>query len=131
MNATDARALLNDLTQWQKAPALESTEVDRLFARVPKVDDEEGREPGDVGYVDTYAERGVKRLAGEGWLLKAGKVVAQYEVSVGSGKTFKRDQQYKHCVNQAATFGVYPGTGGGGSGFGSLRLGTATATRAS
>lgn len=68
--------------------------------------------------------------AGNGWLWKAAKVAAQYEVSVGSGKTFKRDQQWVHCMDMAASYGVGGGSGGGGGAgrLSSVPLGSATAT---
>lgn len=70
----------------------------------------------------------LNRAVGLCWLSKAALVAAQYEVSVGSGKTFKRDQQWKHCMDMAASYGVGSGSGGGrGGGLRSARLATATA----
>lgn len=122
MDITAARAELDDLLQWQSAPALTSQEVDRLFARVARAPDATGRAPGDGGYIPTYTSRAVGVQVGFGWLMKAGKVAGQYEVGVGSGKTFKRDQQYIMCLRQAALYGA-----GSGGGIGSLPLGSATA----
>lgn len=129
MDATAARAELEDLLQWQAAPTLSSTEIDRLFARVARGPDATGYLPGDSGYIPTYTSRAVGVQVGLGWLMKAGKVAGQYEVGVGSGKTFKRDQQYIMCLRQAALFGAGSGTATGttGGGIGSLPLGSATA----
>lgn len=65
----------------------------------------------------------LNRAVARCWLMKAAKVAAEYEVSLGSGKTFKRDQQWQHCMAMAERYG-----GGGASGVGSLRLGSRTAT---
>ncbi len=129
MDATAARAELDDLLQWQSAPALTSQEVDRLFARVALAADVAGYLPGDSGYTPTYTSRAIGVQVGFGWKMKAGKVAGQYEVGVGSGKTFKRDQQYQMCVRQAALYGAGSGTATGtaGGGIGSLPLGSATA----
>ena len=124
MDATTARALLEDLLQVEVAPALIVPEVDRLFARVALATDASGREPGEAGYVATHTARAVEAQVGRGWLMKAAKVAAQYEVGVGGGKTFKRDQQYRMCAEMAARYGA----GGAGGGIGSLLLTTATAT---
>jgi hypothetical protein len=78
------------------------------------------QEAGRYLWTPTY---NLNRAAGEGWLWKAAKVAAEYEVSVGSGKTFKRNQKYDMCMAMAARYG-----GGGGGGIGSMRLGSATAT---
>lgn len=87
-------------------------------------------ERGAYYWTPTYA---LKQAVGTAWLIKAGKLATQYEVSVGSGKTFKRDQQWRHCMDMAASYGVGGGSdgranGGGGGRIGSARLGTATAT---
>lgn len=78
------------------------------------------QEAGRYLWTPTYA---LTRAAGEGWLWKAGKVAPEYEVSVGSGRTFKRNQTWQMCMDMAARYG-----GGGGGGIGSMRLGSATAT---
>lgn len=57
------------------------------------------------------------------WLMKAAKVAAEYEVGLGAGKVFKRNQTYDMCMAMAARYG-----GGGAAGIGSVRLGSATAT---
>lgn len=64
----------------------------------------------------------LNRAVANAWLMKAAKVAGEYEVSVGSGKTFKRNQKYEMCLAMAARYG-----GGGASGIGSIRLGSATA----
>jgi hypothetical protein len=77
------------------------------------------REAGFYYWTPTWD---LRRAAAEGWRWKAAKVAAQYEVSVGTGKTFKRDQQYAMCLKMAEQYG-----GSGGGGIRSARLGTATA----
>lgn len=76
-------------------------------------------------WTPTYS---LNRAVGHAWLMKAAKVAAEYEVSLGSGKNFKRDQVWKMCMNMAASYGVGGGaSGSGGSSLGSVRLGSATA----
>lgn len=106
MNATEARAYLEDHLRWQDAPVLTLAEVDRLMARVVKSTDANGLEPGDAGYVTTYTATNVDREVGKGWLMKAGKVAGQYGVAVGGGTRFDRQQQYEHCTAMARQYGA-------------------------
>lgn len=71
------------------------------------------RESGRYLWTPTF---NLGRAAAEGWRWKAGKVVDQYAVGLGTGKTFARNQQYQMCMQQAAAFG------GAGGGIGSVRL---------
>lgn len=121
MNATAARTRLENLLQWQAAPALTSDEVDDLFALVPQVADADGNLPDADGYTATYPDSvlAYREAAGQGWLWKAGKVAGQYGVSLGSGTRYDRQQQYTMCVGMAAQFGVK-----GGGRLGSARLST-------
>lgn len=75
---------------------------------------------GTYLWTPTYS---VNRAVSHCWLMKAGKVASEYEVSLGAGKNFKRDQVWQMCMKMAAQYG-----GGGASGIGSVRLGSATAT---
>lgn len=66
----------------------------------------------------------LNKAVANAWLMKAAKVAADFDAATGSGKDFKLSQKYQHCVEMAQRYG-----GGGASGIGSVRLGTATATR--
>jgi hypothetical protein len=59
------------------------------------------REGGRYLWTPTFA---LHRAAAEGWRWKAAKVVDQYDVGLGSGKTFSRDQQIKHCLTMAEQY---------------------------
>lgn len=65
----------------------------------------------------------LNKAVANAWLMKAGKVASEYEVGLGAGKSFKRNQTYDMCMKMAMRYG-----GGGAAGFGSMRLGSATAT---
>lgn len=58
---------------------------------------------GDYLWVLTY-QLGI--AAREGWLWKAAKVVAEYDVDLGSVDA-TRSQQYQHCIAQANRYGTF------------------------
>lgn len=121
MTEAEARARIEDLTQWQAAPALSEAEVDRLLARALTTDDA-GYEPGDDGYTDTYTHASVNAAIGMGWEMKAAKVAGQYDVKAGDVEA-KRSQQIAALTGRARAFNVRGGVGG----IGTITLTTAIA----
>lgn len=104
MTEAEARARIQEDTQYLSAPVLTSAEIERLVLRA-RVADANRVDPGGTGYVPTWDATGVRRAVRQGWLWKAAKRAAEYEVSVGSGKTFRRDQVYAMCLRMAALYG--------------------------
>lgn len=101
MTAAEARAWIEDETQWQSAPVLTAAEVDRLLFRA-RVPDVAGVLPGGVGYVDTYATPSLHRAAAAGWRMKGAKVVAEYDAGAGDGVYAKRSRVAEMCDERAA-----------------------------
>lgn len=96
MTAAEARARIEDDTQWQSAPALSAAEVDRLLARA---------EAGGL------SEDAVARAVAAGWRMKAGK--AQYDVKAGTTEA-KRSQMAEIALDMAREHDP-AGTGFGGA----------------
>ncbi len=123
MDAATALARLTIMTQASVAPGLTAPELTDLLLAYARITDAALVAPGDPGWVPTYGESGLRRAAGEGWLLKAGKASQDFEVGVGTGKTFKLQQVFEMCQKMAGSYGVGPyGTvgGAGRSGIGSI-----------
>jgi len=104
VNQTEARARIEDDTQWQTAPALSSGEVDRLVTRALAADSL-GRNPGDTGYVNTWTERSVRFAVAVGWQWKAGKAIALTDVQVGDVRVSGRSGLHAQCLAMARRFG--------------------------
>lgn len=101
MTTTEARAWIEDETQWQSAPALTAAEVDRLLLRA-RVPDVTGRLPDATGYLDAYAGTSLHRAAAAGWRMKGAKVVAEYDAGAGDGIYAKRSRVAEMCDERAA-----------------------------
>ncbi len=110
MTTAEARARIEDDTQWQATPALVTAEVDRLLGRA-KVMDAMGLVPGVAGYVETYTEASVNGAVALGWRWKQGKVAADFDVSGDVGA--KLSQQFDMCEKMARRY--ERGSGGVGS----------------
>jgi hypothetical protein len=82
MTEAQARARIEDETAWNSAPALSVEEVDRLL-EAARVTDEDGLEPGEVGYTDTWNEAGVYRAVAMGFRWKAAKVSGSVDLKAG------------------------------------------------
>jgi CRISPR/Cas system-associated protein Csm6 len=105
MTEAEARALLEDGTQWQSDPALTVAEVDRLLARA-RVTDINFVEPDGVGYIDTWTVGAINAQVAEGWRMKAGRIAGSaFDVKAGDVEA-KRSQRHAALLRQA---------GGGGS----------------
>jgi hypothetical protein len=104
VSEAEARARIEEDTQYLKAPALTAAEVTRLVLRA-RVADAAGLDPDGSGYVATWDAAGVRRAVGLGWFWKAGKVAGEYEVALGGGKNFKRNQAWEMCMRNARAFG--------------------------
>lgn len=114
MDAVTAERQLRNMVQAAVAPLLTAAEIADLLS-LALTTDSAGRNPGTTGYVATYSYPKLRRAAGEGWLQKAGKVVNEYKLATGGGKSFERDGVYKMCMSHAKAYG-------GGYG----RIGTST-----
>src|SRR4051812_18591373 len=102
MTEAEARARIEDLVQWQAAPALTSAEVDRLLSRA-RVTDENGVEVDAVGYVETWTTASVNAAVAEGFEMKAAKVAGQYDLKAGD-VDLKRSQQLDALRRQARRY---------------------------
>ena len=124
MNAGEARARIEDETQWQAAPALSAGEIDRLLAR-SQVADAEGREPGSAGYVATHSLSSVRASIAAGWRMKAGKAAGLFDAKAGDVEA-KRSQVQASCMAMARRYGGSGlGLGDGPGGMGTVTVGTA------
>lgn len=103
MTAAEARALIEDETQWNVAPTLSAAEVDRLQERA-RVTDAAGLDPGDTGYVDTYSQSGVNRAIAMGFRMKQAKVAGQYDLKAGD-VSLDRSQAAVALARRAASAG--------------------------
>ncbi len=113
MTEAEARALLEDGTQWQADPALSSAEVDRLLARA-RVADLYGVEPDADGYLPTWTAGSINAQVAEGWRMKAGRIAGSaFDVKAGDVEA-KRSQRHAALLRQA----------GGGGRIGSITLTT-------
>lgn len=101
MTPEEARAWIEDETQWQSDPALDAAEVDRLLLRA-RVPDPAGVVPGAPGYIDAYAGASLHRAAAAGWRMKGAKVVAEYDAGAGEGVYAKRSRVAEMCDERAA-----------------------------
>ncbi len=101
MTPAEARAWLEDETQWQSAPSLAAVEVDRLLERA-RVADTAGVAPGGEGYAETFSGATLHQAAAQGWRMKAGKVAAAYDAGAGDGVYAKRSQIAAFCAEYAA-----------------------------
>ncbi len=119
MTTVEARALIEDETQWRAAPALSAAEVDRLLSRA-RVTDANGYEPDAVGYTDTYSLASVNGSIAMGWRMKAGKVAGAYDVKAGDAEA-KLSQQVDALSGRAR------GYRSGAGGIGTITLTTAIA----
>jgi hypothetical protein len=99
MNATQARARLERMLQWQSAPALSADEVTDLLD-LARVADVWGAAPDDQGWEPTWD---LRLAAAEGWDRKAGKVAASFDASAGEADA-KRSQMFAMCREQAASY---------------------------
>lgn len=120
MTESEARALIEDETQWQASPALSVEEVDRLLARA-RVADADGIEPGEDGYVDTWTAASVDASIAAGWRMKLAKVAGAYDVKAGDVEA-KRSQAATSLAARASAYGR-----GSGGGIGTIVLTTAMA----
>ena len=112
MTEAEARARIEDMTQWQADPPLTSAEIDRLLARA-RVTDEFGVLVDATGYVDTWTVASIAAAVAAGFQIKAAKVAgASFDVKAGDVEA-KRSQRHAALLRQA---------GGGG------RLGVITLT---
>lgn len=109
MTTAEARALIEDETQWASAPALSVAEVDRLLARA-LITDENGYEPDDVGYTATYSLASVNAAIAMGWRMKAGKVAGAYDVKAGDAEA-KLSQQVGALSGRARGYRAMGGVG--------------------
>lgn len=103
MTEAEARARIEDETQWQAAPALTSDEVDRLVLRA-RVTDAYGVEPDGSGYVTTYTTASVNSVVAMGFRMKAAKVSGQFDVKAGDVEA-KRSQQSAMLSRRAGAVG--------------------------
>lgn len=104
MTEAEARALLEDGTQWQADPALSSAEVDRLLARA-RVTDINGVEPDGTGYVATWTISSIDGQIARGWKMKTGKAAgAGFDVKAGDVEA-KRSQRVAALAAQARRYG--------------------------
>jgi hypothetical protein len=103
MTEAEARARIEDETQWATAPALSVAEVDRLLARA-RVTDENGVEPDDDGYIATYTLPSVAYAVAMGFRMKAAKVAGQYDLRAGD-VDLKRSQQVAQLSRRASALG--------------------------
>ena len=110
MLEAEARARIQEDTQYLSAPTLSAAEIERLVLRA-RVADAALLLPGATGYVPTWDDASVRAEIARGWTWKAAKRAGEFEVSLGSGKTFKRDQVYAMCLAMARRYG----SGGVGS----------------
>jgi len=53
------------------------------------------------GLYDWTPTYNLRDAASLGWLWKAAKVAAQYDVAAGGGTSFPRSQQYRHCIEMS------------------------------
>ena len=104
MTEAEATARIQEDTQYLSAPTLSTAEITRLVLRA-RVADTALLLPGATGYVPTWDDAGVRGAVSLGWTWKAAKRAGEFEVSVGSGKTFKRDQVYAMCLAMARRYG--------------------------
>lgn len=103
MTDAEARALLEDGTQWQADPALTVAEIDRLLARA-RVTDENYVEPDGTGYVDTWTVGSINAQVAEGWKMKAGRFAASaFDVKAGDVEA-KRSQKLAALSAQARRY---------------------------
>lgn len=124
MDAVEARARIEDETQWAAAPALSVGEVDRLLAR-SRVADSQGREPGSSGYVATHSDSSVRASIAAGWRMKAAKASGLFDVKAGDVEA-KRSQIQASCMSMARRYGGGSlGLGDGPGGMGTITVGTA------
>lgn len=103
MTAAEARALIEDETQWTVAPTLSVSEVDRLLERA-RVTDDSGLEPGETGYVDTYSQSGVNAAIAMGFRMKAAKVAGKVDLKAGD-VSLARSQAFTALSRRAASAG--------------------------
>lgn len=104
MTEAEARALLEDGTQWQSDPALTSAEIDRLLARA-RVTDLYGVEPDGSGYVDTWTVASVNAQIAAGWNMKSGRFASSaFDVKAGDVEA-KRSQKLAALRAQARSYG--------------------------
>lgn len=89
----DARSRIEMLTQWDMEPTLTSAEIDMLLADSAVID-ADGRYINDDDWVPTFQ---IGRAVSRGWMLKASKIVGNYQFS-DSGQTFSRQQIHEHCM---------------------------------
>jgi hypothetical protein len=108
MDAATALARLTRKTDATVAPVLTTPELTDLLAEYAETTDADLLEPDDVGWTPTYSAAGVDRAAGNGWMVKAGRLTDSVKVGVGTGKTFEFQQEFDHCLTMAASFGVGP-----------------------
>jgi hypothetical protein len=126
VDASTALAYLTIDTDAAVAPVLSSIDLDMLLYRHARTTDADLLEPDDDDWTPTYSESGLRAAAGNGWMLKAGRLKDSVKVGVGTGKTFELQQEFEHCLTMAASFGVGPsatatsGSGGGRSGIGAI-----------
>jgi hypothetical protein len=88
---------LTDLTQADIDPVLSTEELNRILVRYATWDSN-GTDPIDTGWIPTY---NIMSAAAAGWRMKAGKASPNFNVGIGTGKTFNLEQIYTHCMEQA------------------------------
>jgi hypothetical protein len=108
MDAATALSYLTIDTDATVAPVLTTGELNTLLARYARTTDADLLEPDDDDWTPTYSDSGLRTAAGNGWMVKAGRLKDSVKVGVGTGKTFELQQEFDHCLTMAASFGVGP-----------------------
>lgn len=95
-DAALARQLLESAISPDTMPTLTSEQVDALMTNIAASEDMLGT---------LYLPADLNRAASLGWQWKAAAASSQFDVGVGTGKTFDLSQLYAHCMNMAAMYG--------------------------
>jgi len=102
MNATDALARLQRMTQYATEPALTSDDLSDLLMHAAS-EDEDGREPQEDAWEPTYSAIWLNAAAAEGWRWKAGKLGAG-ETFSSDGASFNPEQRRNFCLEMAQRY---------------------------
>lgn len=105
MDQATAEARLRRMLQVTVKPLLDESEIADLLV-MAEAADAAGLAPADPGYTPTYTDASLRNAAAEGWRWKAAKASSDFEIGVGTGKTFKRQQVIEHCLTMAAQYGA-------------------------
>lgn len=93
-----ALALLENAISPTTLPVLTEAQVTTLVDTIAASDDGAGG--------TQYTPADLNRAASLGWQWKAAAASAQFEAGVGTGKSFKLQQVYDHCMQMSAAYGA-------------------------